>query len=257
MRNKAQIDYVHTQADQATVLCIKERSAWMKGWIRTTGARWINPLTQALEAEVKLTQLHLATSLGMPIPRTIISNCRNDVRSFVSEGGDFVIKALATAVVPSHNPDLSNFFVYTSDLTSEDVEDSCDEEWALAPVIVQEKIEKSYELRVIQIGDHALAVRIDPEEAGQTDYRKTSPANTHAFCRAPTQLVEFGAKYLNALGLDMGVFDYAVTVEGKYVFFECNPSGQWAWMEGVEDDDDHEISKFVADQFHKLYLSLV
>ncbi|WAL96271.1 hypothetical protein [Streptomyces sp. Je 1-369] len=32
------------------------------------------------------------------------------------------------------------------------------------------------------------------------------------------------------LGLFFGALDFAVTPEGRWVFFEVNPNGQWHWL---------------------------
>ena len=37
--------------------------------------------------------------------------------------------------------------------------------------------------------------------------------------------------YLEAFGLAFGCFDFAVDPDGVPWFLECNPNGQWAWME--------------------------
>ena len=33
------------------------------------------------------------------------------------------------------------------------------------------------------------------------------------------------------MGLTWGAFDFGVTDDGDWVFFECNPNGQWLWIE--------------------------
>jgi hypothetical protein len=256
LRNKAYVDHINTEIDQATVLCIQERSAWLKGWIRTTGARWINPVAEALESEIKLTQLQTAASLGMAVPRSIISNQRDHILDFMNEGGEYIIKPLATATIPSHNESLDYFAVMTNVLSQEEVRSSMKEEWSVAPVIVQEKIVKSHELRVIQVGEAAFSVRIQSDHTGQVDHRRTPYSNKYEFVETPPALSQFGAQYLKRFGLDMGAFDYAVSPEGQHYFFECNPCGQWAWLEGVEENGNHEISKFVAEQFHRIHASL-
>ena len=36
---------------------------------------------------------------------------------------------------------------------------------------------------------------------------------------------------MKEFGLNFGCFDIAVTPSGEFVFFECNPNGQWLWIE--------------------------
>ena len=38
-------------------------------------------------------------------------------------------------------------------------------------------------------------------------------------------------KYLAAMDLNYGAFDFAVTRSGEWIMFECNPAGQWLWLE--------------------------
>jgi len=32
-------------------------------------------------------------------------------------------------------------------------------------------------------------------------------------------------------GLNYDAFDFAITPDGRIIFFELNPNGQWAWQE--------------------------
>ena len=36
---------------------------------------------------------------------------------------------------------------------------------------------------------------------------------------------------MGRLGLRFGTFDFIVAPDGRWVFLEINPNGQWAWME--------------------------
>jgi len=37
--------------------------------------------------------------------------------------------------------------------------------------------------------------------------------------------------HLKHFGLVFGAFDFAPTDTGEWIFTECSPSGQWAWLE--------------------------
>ena len=47
------------------------------------------------------------------------------------------------------------------------------------------------------------------------------PANIERLCRA----------MLSRLGLCYGAFDFIRTTDGRLVFLEVNPTGEWAWLE--------------------------
>jgi D-alanine-D-alanine ligase-like ATP-grasp enzyme len=36
---------------------------------------------------------------------------------------------------------------------------------------------------------------------------------------------------VQALGLNFGCIDFIVRPDGRMVFLECNPNGQWLWIE--------------------------
>ena len=33
------------------------------------------------------------------------------------------------------------------------------------------------------------------------------------------------------MGLNYGAFDFVITPDGDWVMLECNPAGQWLWLE--------------------------
>ncbi len=51
-------------------------------------------------------------------------------------------------------------------------------------------------------------------------------------------------RHLPRLGLPFGVFDFAVTPDGKWVFLECNAGGQYGW---IEDPIGAPITEALAD----------
>ena len=51
-------------------------------------------------------------------------------------------------------------------------------------------------------------------------------------------------RFLQLMHLNFGAFDFIVTPSGEYVFLECNPNGQWLW---VELETGMKISEAIAD----------
>jgi glutathione synthase/RimK-type ligase-like ATP-grasp enzyme len=49
---------------------------------------------------------------------------------------------------------------------------------------------------------------------------------------------------LDRLGLRFGALDFVVTPDGEWWFLECNPNGQWAW---IEDETGLPIASALAD----------
>ncbi|MGH3803517.1 MAG: ATP-grasp ribosomal peptide maturase, partial [Pseudonocardiaceae bacterium] len=51
-------------------------------------------------------------------------------------------------------------------------------------------------------------------------------------------------QFLQRLGLTFGAFDFVVTPDDQWVMLECNPAGQWLWL---QDETGVEIAKGIAD----------
>jgi hypothetical protein len=100
------------------------------------------------------------------------------------------------------------------------------------PVLLQRRIEKVADLRVTAVGHRLFPVRIVTPADAPLDFRLTDPND------CLYELVELSAAVSAALiayqdhwGLRFGAFDPAEDQDGRLWFLECNPAGQWAWLE--------------------------
>lgn len=101
---------------------------------------------------------------------------------------------------------------------------------------VQEYIEKAFELRVTVVGEEVFACKIDSqaqqEETGRIDWRQGYEHGLRQEAYAlPDSVSSQCVAFLRRMGLNFGCFDFIVTPSGEYVFLECNPNGQWLWIE--------------------------
>lgn len=55
-------------------------------------------------------------------------------------------------------------------------------------------------------------------------------------------------RHLAALDLQYGAFDFAITSDEKYIFLECNPGGQFGWIEA---NTTLPITRAIADLLEK------
>jgi hypothetical protein len=117
------------------------------------------------------------------------------------------------------------------------------------PTLFQEFVQKRSELRVTCIGDQVFACRIETN-AGDLpdDCRFDIKSLRHVACECP-ELHDRLHRYMKVFGLRFGCFDFAVSRSGEPVFLECNPNGQWLW---VEDLTGLPIGKAIA---HELILA--
>ena len=187
---------------------------------------WVNPSPQDRLTALKPYQLKLALELGFTIPETIFSNSSTEVRSFVREGKKFIYKQISNFMFPPSD------YVFTNEISAETLEGK-EHNIRAAPGIYQELIEKSAEWRITVIGDQLFSVRIDSQSLPITslDWRRDQRAEIF---RSATLDGDTSRKILRlhkALGLVYGTYDLIECPDSSIVFLECNPDGQWMWLE--------------------------
>ena len=193
-------------------------------------------------ANEKINQLKLAKKLGFIIPKTLISSNRKEIKKFISENKSTVIKTLK-----NHELRTLTSEIFTFILTPENFIKLTKNSQLDYPLFLQENIEKKLELRITVIGDHVLAASIDSQaqKYSKTDWRVLDPdCMIHKKFDLPGEIKSKCLKLLKIFNLYFGAIDMAITPDGKYVFFEINPFGQYQW---IEDFTGLPISKAIAD----------
>ncbi len=210
-------------------------------------ARWINDPFQTRIAHRKLLQLQVAKRLGFKTPRTLVTNDAETALRFADEiGDDLAIKSLgAVNVTQDVGGQTRQFGIFTRRITRTELEEFNDKVRHL-PTQFQEFVEKRYELRITCVGKRVFACRIEPRpgEITDEDCRFDIQSLNHVACECP-ELHEKLHSYMEAFGLNFGCFDIAITKSGEAVFFECNPNGQWLWVENLT---GLPIGKAIADE---------
>jgi hypothetical protein len=208
--------------------------------------RWFSHPSSILLAEDKPRQLRLARSAGFKIPETIVSNSFEEVRRFAA--GKMVIgKPLRHALFESNGEER---VIFTTRLP-EFVESDKDSIGAV-PAIYQMEIIKECDVRVTVVGERAFAVTIDSQSKDETitDWRKGSfPDLVHEAVHLPAALEAACVNLVKRLGLRFGAIDLVLDREGHYWFLECNPNGQWAW---IENRTGLPISVAIVDELERI-----
>lgn len=196
-----------------------------------SGVFALDRLDVVRRAEHKSLQLALARRLGLDVPRTLVSNDADAVRAFAAElPAGIVTKMMASFAV--YDEAGQEHVVFTNPVSAEDLADL--DGLSLCPMTFQERLEKSCELRVTVVGDRVMAAAIDSQALprARSDWRREGvallehwrhyelPADVHAKTLA----------LMDALGLNYGAFDFIVTPEGRHVFLEVNPVGEFMWL---------------------------
>lgn len=190
---------------------------------RALDAQWVNDPNRDDTAHRKGYQLRVAQDVGLPIPRTLITNDPAEARRFVAARGrqGTIYKAFsATEEEWRETRLLKETEVPLLDMVRH------------APVIFQEYVPALYDLRITIVGDEVFPVAIHSQE---TDYPVDCRIDiAHARIEA-TSLPPEVERLLRALRARLGIVYAAVdmrrTPDDHYVFLEVNPAGQWLYVE--------------------------
>lgn len=198
------------------------------GVLRSTACRWVNHPEKLATANYKPLQLTVASRLGLPIPRTLITNDPAAVRDFVrSAEGGAIYKTLFAPEVRSDIYSITR--VLTSRVSLEDLDAA--ERVRYAPCLLQDFVPKAFEVRVTVINGHVFAVALHAPEPGVVvDWRAVTDLK-YSPHQMPAGVEERIVRMVDEFGLMFAALDLVVTPDNEYVFLELNPCGQWGWLE--------------------------
>ncbi len=185
------------------------------------GPLWVNHPLRAAAADYKPAQLALAQRLGLTVPPTIITNDPGEAREFIDSYGPAIYKTLRWTPYTRDGVPVTG---WAEPVTADEIDDCV----RVTPHLFQAQVDKTSDVRVLVVGRHVFAVRI---ESDLLDWRKDYAALSYSVINLPDPLEKALLTYLDRLGLASGSFDLAVDRAGDYWWLELNPNGQWAWLE--------------------------
>lgn len=213
-------------SDGDRVFASAEARLGLGGVLAALDAMWVNDPTRVAVAEYKPLQLRVAARLGLRVPRTLITNSHRAAVGFARDAGKLVCKALSSLVLNDNG--VANA-IYTRRV---DIDDVDPDELATTAHLLQEWVPKHFDARVTMIGERAHAVAIHAGSAeSHLDWRTDYAHLYYETITVPDDVITGMAAYLSAMGLHYGAFDFVVTPGGEWVFLECNPAGQWLWLQ--------------------------
>lgn len=215
--------------EQARWAMAEAREA-LEGVWRSMDVRWVNHPDRNGPASSKPAQLRAAEALGFEVPDTLVTNDPDAARQFVtSHPGGAVVKPLRSGRL---SIDADEHLFFTTLLT--DAAEAPFERLGAEPYLFQAHVAKRADVRVTVIGDEAFAVRIHSQDDPETriDFRRTDPNRLrHEPFELPADVERRCIALVAGAGCLFGAIDLAERDDGSFVFFENNPSGQWAWIE--------------------------
>ncbi|MDY7096042.1 MAG: hypothetical protein SX243_23960, partial [Acidobacteriota bacterium] len=215
--------------------CADQCRCLLDGWLDALHdgpheAAWINPPAANQRAGNKVIQHRLAHRAGLDLPPTLITNDDAQARDFFHRhGGDVMAKLLLPL---SRSMDGSGQFLPTTPLTADDLEHL--EALRLGPMILQQRVPKDHELRVMVVDGELFVGALGAGTSGPEadDWRVSDPRQVRwQRGRLGPRAAEGLRRLMSSLGLVAGVADFIITPQDRAVFLEINPLGEWGMLE--------------------------
>lgn len=171
-------------------------------------------------------QLVAAAAAGLRVPRSFIGNDLTAARRWArSVGGPLASKPVAAASLrPAGGPPM---MLPTRRIEAADLDESLE----LTAHYLQEWVPKRYDVRLTVVGDHMFPVAIHAgSDRARDDWRSDYDALEYEPVAIPEAVADGVRRFMAGFGLNFGAFDFAVLPDGRWVFYECNPSGQWQFV---------------------------
>jgi ATP-GRASP peptide maturase of grasp-with-spasm system len=177
----------------------------------------------------KLDVLQRAARAGIATPATLVTTGREAARRFCDRHGTVITKPIGE--VDAFIEGEISHFLFTTALGPAEIEALPE---SFAPSLFQERVEKAYELRVFYLDGefHAMAIFSQNDPQTRTDFRQYNRErpNRNVPYRLSPRLAGSLRRLMDELQLETGSIDLLVTGDGREVFLEINPVGQFGMV---------------------------
>lgn len=213
----------------------------LRGLWASLDCYWISYPEYIRHASWKGGQLRRAAQFGFDVPRTLVTTDPEEARAFYdAHQGQIVFKVmsdpfLGAPKVAEKHPEESPpepYAASTTLVTEMELEDL--DAVRLVPCLFQEYVPKQVELRVTVIGDEVFAAEIhsQEDERSRVDWRDASPTDIpYRRATLPPEVTERCLALVRSYHLNFSSMDLILTPDGRYVFIENNPNGQFIFVE--------------------------
>lgn len=192
---------------------------------------WVSNRQAIQKAQHKPLQLVQARRCGLAVPDTIFTSDKSRAEQFLRKHPACIIKTLASIM-----PEGFNQYAVVRQSQAVDLRGL-----ELTPQIFQQAIEPDFEVRAAVIGRQVFASVVQDRdgdsrqdaEQGVRDFRTSFMKNTFraAPFKLPSEIARACVDYVARMGLTCGYFDLIFDKKGTCWFIECNPNGQWGFVD--------------------------
>lgn len=206
----------------------------------------VGSIVEDRPADSKMLQLSVAKSLGAKVPDTCYANYKSAFDDLCSIYDEISLKSINNDSVFIDGE--TEYVFYSQKVKSSDIKTQDPIAFSQTACYLQNYIDKKYELRITACCNDIVACKIDSQAqsntTGKIDWRQGYDYDLrHEIVDIPDSIKDFCLAFLKKMKLNFGCFDFIVTPDDEYIFLECNPNGQWLWIELVT---GYDISEMVA-----------
>jgi MvdD family ATP-grasp ribosomal peptide maturase len=208
-----------------------ETSAAAHGMLASLKAFRLDHLHHIRHAENKQLQLQAAREVGLDTPRTLTTNDPIAVRAFASSCEDgMVTKMLSSFAIYDEGKEL---VVFTNPVKAEDLADLSG--LSLCPATFQELLPKALEIRATVVGQRVMSAAVDSQVSQRAahDWRRDGARMLQDWrpYQLPLDVEDKLLRLMDHFSLNYGAIDVILTPDGRHVFLELNPCGEFFWLE--------------------------
>lgn len=206
----------------------------------------IGSIVEDKPSSSKMLQLSIAQRLGVTIPDTVFANSKKSFMPILNKYENLSLKPIGANGFFTN--DGMEYVFYSRKAKSMDIKTQPEEAFYQTAGFLQNYIDKKYELRITVCNEDIIACKIDSQslddDKGKIDWRQGYEYGLkQEIVEIPDKIKTFCIAFLKKVRLNFGCFDFIVTPNDEYVFLECNPNGQWLW---IELETGVDISKVIA-----------
>ena len=197
----------------------------------------------------KPSQQWAASQLGFRTPRSLITTSKAELERLFTSCESVIIKSQNASTALSQGELAEMEPIMTMRLSKHELAMIDEDSLRACPQLFQEEIAKDHELRIFATRTELAAFRIDSQvsEATTVDWRWGNiylPFVRTDIDDATSQRI---FRFLEKFELTYGSFDFIVDREGNLWFLECNPDGQWGFL---ETDERPVVSEMLARELY-------
>ena len=188
----------------------------------------------------KLMMLQRARKAKLDIPRTTIVCTKKELAAI---NYPVITKPIFESI--TFQIDGEGYSTFTEVINPEFINNLPDE---FLPILVQEKLDKAYELRIFYFRGRTYAIALFSQLDNKTslDFRNYNYAkmNRQVPFALSDELQQKIAVFMKLAELETGSIDIVVTMDNRFVFLEVNPVGQFGF---VSEAGNYYIEKDIAE----------